>query len=87
MQKKYALSDVSEMMTEGFREGRTPRSLQYQYGTRVILGNRLLGEQIPAPPYPVGSCEADAYFAGQDEGRAIFARLREQEAERDRNRA
>lgn len=87
MQKKYTQLAVRELLTEAFREGRTPRSYQYQHGTRVILCQRLMGEPIPAMPYLVGTCQADAYFAGQAEGRDIVAGLREQEAHRDRNRA
>ena len=81
MQKKYTLLDISELLADAFGPGRTPRSYQYQHGTRVILGHRLLGEPIPcAPPNTPGTCEADAYFAGQAEGRSIVASLHSQEA-------
>lgn len=87
MQKKYAPADVNELMNEVFRGTRTPRSLEYQRGVRAILQRRLMGTPIAALPYSIGSCAADAYFSGQDEGREIVGRLSKQEAHRDRNRA
>lgn len=86
-EKKYTLLDISELMDEVFHPVRTPRSVEYMRGVRVTLQHRLMGTPIPALPYSIGSCEADAYFSGQDEGREIVGRLSKQEAHRERNRA
>jgi hypothetical protein len=61
-------------MAEAFFVGRDPRSDQYRQGARSILVHRLRGSALPAIPYRLGTPEADAYFAGQDEGRAIARR-------------
>lgn len=71
----FTASDIDCLMTQAFAPGRDPRSTQYRQGVQVIIAHRLAGEPIPALPYTLGSCEADAYFAGHHEGHAIAARV------------
>lgn len=66
---------IELLMADTFYEGRTPRSEQYRQGVRSILVHRLQSTPIVATPYRVGTCAADAYFAGQSEGHAIARRL------------
>lgn len=65
---------VERIMAARFNPGATPRSLPYHEGLRAMLAHRLDGMPFAASPYPVGTPEADAYFAGQDEGR-VLARI------------
>jgi hypothetical protein len=67
---------VDELMAEAFAPGRDPRSPEYKAGVRSILDWRINGAQ-PALPYALGTAQADAYFAGQEEGGAIWRSLRE----------
>jgi hypothetical protein len=67
---------VDELMAEAFATGRDPRSQEYKAGVRAILECRLNGEPLPAP-YALGTVQADAYFAGQNEGESIWRALRE----------
>jgi hypothetical protein len=67
---------VDELMAKAFAPGRDPRSAEYKAGVRSILAWRL--NSVPlAMPYALGSTQADAFFAGQDEGKAIWRDLQE----------
>ena len=70
-------AEIERLMTTAFFLGRYARSEEYRLGVRAILAYKLAGEPLPPLPYQLGSCEADAYFAGQDEGRGILKRKRE----------
>lgn len=68
-----ALRLVDSMMRRAFNGARTPRSRAYMIGTKELLLARA-GFPTPACPYSAGTAEFDAYFAGADEGRGIWAR-------------
>ena len=65
------LEVVEKIMLARFTNG-TPRSDAYKLGALSILDLRIAGTPLRAMPYAIGSAEADAYFAGQLEGHAIF---------------
>jgi hypothetical protein len=67
---------VDELMAEAFPPGRDPHSAEYIAGVRSILENRIEGVAITLH-YQVGSAQADAYVAGQQEGKAIWRELHE----------
>lgn len=50
---------------------RTPRSPAYKHGVRAALRYRCEGRPI-ALPYRAGTAEADAYWAGLNEGHALW---------------
>lgn len=62
---------IDQLMQSAFYNGRTPRSGEYKAGTRAVLENRIEQKDI-VPPYQAGTTEADAYFAGIEEGKAIW---------------
>lgn len=62
---------VDHLMQAAFYNGRTPRSGEYKAGTRALLENRIEQRDI-VPPYQAGTTEADAYFAGIEEGKSIW---------------
>jgi hypothetical protein len=62
---------VDQLMQAAFYNGRTPRSAEYKAGTRALLENRIEQKDI-VPPYQAGTTEADAYFAGIEEGKSIW---------------
>ena len=66
-----AAVSVDQLMQAAFFNGRTPRSAEYKAGTRAALENRIEQKDI-VPPYQAGTTEADAYFAGIDEGKSIW---------------
>lgn len=59
----------SSVFNQSFRD---PRSNEYKNGFRASAFNRLLADTYPQHrkvlPYPIGSVQADAYFAGAEEG-------------------
>lgn len=55
---------------------RDPRSPAYKAGVLAALKFRLK-EATLSRPYRVGTAECDAWFAGSDEGFAIYARTLE----------
>lgn len=67
------LLHVERLMALAFFPGRAPRSVEYREGCRAALEYRILARRMRAP-YPTGSCEADAWFAGAEEGHAIWRR-------------
>ena len=56
---------------EAFKPGRAPRSDAYKQGVMACLRLRVDGLAYEACPYPEGSAQADAYFAGVEEGRQL----------------
>lgn len=68
--------DIQRIMMERFATG-TPRSLAYKLGMRAVLEHRLYGQAFSDCPAKLGSAEADAYFAGCEEGKAIARKVLE----------
>jgi hypothetical protein len=62
---------VDRLMKEAFDIPRDPRSDAYKLGARELLAHRILGVHFRCP-YPLGTAEADAFFAGSNEGRTIL---------------
>lgn len=62
---------VDELMRVAFERPRTPRSEAYKLGTLWLLQFRVHGWR-PACPHDPGTAEADAFFAGRDEGNEIW---------------
>lgn len=62
---------VERLMALAFFPGRAPRSAEYREGCQAALEYRILGRRMP-PRYRAGSCEADAWFAGVEEGHSIW---------------
>lgn len=54
-----------------FGKTRDARSDEYKLGVLNCLKVRLDGAKNITCPYPAGSAQADAYYAGVDEGRAL----------------
>lgn len=64
---------VQRLMDAAFFPGRTPRSAEYRAGCRAALEFRFAGQPLPMP-YAAGTAAADAFFAGIEEGHAIWQR-------------
>lgn len=62
---------VETLMRKAFDLPRTPRSKAYMEGVQWALDFRIRSLR-PACPYAVGTAEADAFFAGRDEGYGIW---------------
>lgn len=67
------MKTVDQLMGEAFHVGRDPRSEEYMRGCIAALQFRIHGATIRRP-YQIGTAQADAYFAGIEEGRAIWRR-------------
>jgi hypothetical protein len=50
---------------------RTPRSPEYKLGVLAALKYRMQGISMELP-YTVGTVQADAWFAGADEGHRLY---------------
>lgn len=75
MSTTTAAFDVDELMRAAFDVARDPTSPEYKAGARATLEHRI--HQRPARcPHNLGTAQADAWFAGVDEGRAIWIRIR-----------
>ncbi|SAL07224.1 hypothetical protein AWB78_08482 [Caballeronia calidae] len=68
---------VDELMRRAFDAPRDPTSPEYKAGVRSILNLRVGGIPVPLP-YELGTAQADAYFAGQNEGHRIWRKLEEE---------
>jgi hypothetical protein len=66
---------IDALMRETFNAGRAPRSAPYKHGVRFVLEFKLDGVAFRDLPYPEGTAESDAFFAGQTEGWEIYKRL------------
>lgn len=64
---------VDRLMALAFFPSRTPRSAEYRAGCRAALEYRVLGRTMRSE-HSAGSCKADAWFAGAEEGHAIWQR-------------
>ncbi len=62
---------VDQLFQLAFLSGRAPRSQEYKAGARMALEHRLERRDIEQPNR-VGTAAADAYFAGIEEGKAIW---------------
>ncbi len=62
---------VDQLYQTAFYNGRTPRSQEYQAGTRAALEHRIEHKDFDIP-YQVGTAAADAFFAGIEEGKTIW---------------
>lgn len=71
---------VERLMAMAFFPGRAPRSAEYREGCQASLEYHILGRRMPLS-YRAGCCEADAWFAGVEEGHAIWRRKCEAAAE------
>lgn len=63
---------VSDVVAVAFGPGRQPRSAEYQAGVRALLLKRTLCRPLVCP-HPHGSAQADAWYAGVDEGIALWS--------------
>ena len=64
------MKTVDEIMAKAFPVARDPRSQEYKAGVKAVLDFRLNQVKIKNP-YTVGTAQADAYFAGNEEGHRI----------------
>ena len=71
-QQMEAAALVEQLMKSAFDRPRDPRSEAYKTGAKALLMRRATGQPLYLP-YSPGSTEFDAYQAGMDEGRAIWA--------------
>lgn len=62
---------VDRLLDLAFFPGRAPRSREYREGCAAALEYRILGARMDFP-YPISSCQADAWAAGVEEGHAIW---------------
>jgi hypothetical protein len=67
-----SLAIVDDLMAKAFAPGREPRSGSYKAGVRALLQSQGMFGQVVANPFPRGSAEADAFWAGVEEGKAIW---------------
>lgn len=70
---------VDQLFAAAFAVPRDPRSAAYKLGVRAALQFRIEGRRIERP-YVVGSAECDAYFAGVQEGHAVWRRAQAETA-------
>ncbi|MFY9327829.1 MAG: hypothetical protein WAO76_07400 [Georgfuchsia sp.] len=68
---------VQKMMATRFCRGTTQRSEAYQRGVLHILQAEVDGTARTRLPYAVGTAEADAYWAGGDEGHHLARKHRD----------
>jgi len=67
------IGTVDSLLREAFDAPREPRSRAYMLGTHDLLLDRFGITPIKCP-YAPGTAGRDAYFAGKDEGSAIWTR-------------
>lgn len=72
------LLTADSLMAAAFDRPREHRSDAYKAGVRAALVRSFDCINRPAP-YNIGTAEADAFFAGETEGRQIIARAWETE--------
>jgi hypothetical protein len=64
---KYQAADFFEMAF-GKNSCRTPRSVEYKKGMIALMEYRMMEKVNCVCPYKDGTCEADAFHAGMEEG-------------------
>ena len=69
--------DPAAVMREKFDVPRDPRSDEYKAGCRAALEFRKGVNKAAPCPYKTGTAQADAWFAGWDEGRSYVIGKRE----------
>lgn len=69
-------TDIDRIMTERFATG-TLRSMPYKLGVRAALESRLYGAPVDVCRFEPGHSDADAYYAGWAEGKAIARKVLE----------
>lgn len=62
---------VQDLMNKAFENARTPRSIEYREGCRALLNRRIHGDMMYCP-YPAGSAQFDAWYAGVEEGWSLW---------------
>jgi hypothetical protein len=62
---------VDQLMTAAFGRPRNPRSKEYTDGSRALLERKVNSVPLKCP-YRMGTVQADAWFAGTDEGHLIW---------------
>lgn len=69
---------VDRLMAQAFDRSRhrDPRSAEYRWGVRAALDFRLLRHPLSCP-FDIGTCQADAWFAGVEEGHSHWRRYTE----------
>lgn len=71
--------NVAELLFKAaFDVPRDPRSAEYKEGVRACLAYRVTGARLRSP-YPMGTVQADAFYAGVDEGNQLWRAHRELE--------
>ena len=64
---------VDALMKRAFDRPRDPRSYPYKLGALSLFTSRVTNTPL-SQPYAPGTVDFDAFHAGVDEGRAIWAR-------------
>jgi hypothetical protein len=62
---------VDQLFNAAFNIARDPRSAEYKAGVRAVLQYRATGERVRCT-HPMGTAQADAFYAGVDEGHRIW---------------
>lgn len=62
---------VDSLMRKAFEQPRAPRSEAYMLGVRELLNCKARNIRLVCP-YRMGTTEADAFYAGTDEGHCIW---------------
>lgn len=70
---------VGEIMALAFDQPRTPRSTAYRVGARDALLGRAMQHSV-RNPFELGTSDADAWFAGNAEGHALWRAEAERQA-------
>lgn len=65
------LSIVDTLLDAAFDESRAPRSAEYKDGARSVLEAKVSGGRLHCP-YPHGTAQCDAFFAGVTEGNQLW---------------
>jgi hypothetical protein len=65
------MKTVMEIYEEAFDQPRDPRSDEYKEGVIATLSYHITGQKMPRP-YAMGTVQADAFYAGVDEGHRLW---------------
>ena len=75
--QKHKTPDLAELLfNAAFDVARDPRSAEYKEGVRAALEFRVSGKRLPRP-YRMGTVQADAFYAGVDEGNQLWRQYEE----------
>jgi len=75
--QKHKAPDLAELLfNAAFGIARDPRSAEYKEGVHAVLKFQVGGTRMPRP-YRMGTVQADAFYAGVDEGHQIWRRYEE----------